>query len=221
MSLDDRTSQEQLTPEERRGMLRAFADRMLLKVTALDDPADMPGVERGVRVAAMIERVYSRCDRAETHAPDPRRLEAERARNTQDAIKSRVHLADTLKWGEERRQHLGPWWDAAETKTEAQTHAQATAPGLPEPVAQATNLPLSPPRGERTGGELLRKRCRPGEGLAAQDASPAHTGPMVTYTDYTDAILKARTELGLRDLDETELTAPPSSAATGHGPPSG
>ncbi len=69
------------------------------------------------------------------------------------------------------------------------------------------------------GGELLRKRCRPGEGPTAQDASTAHTGPVVTYTDYTDAILKARAELGLKDLDETELAAPPSSAATGRDPP--
>ena len=210
MALDDRTSQEQLTPEERRGMLRAFADRMLIKVTALDDPEDLPGVERAVRVAAMIERVYSRCDRSETHAPDPRKLEAERARNTQDAIKSRVHLADTLKWGEERRQHLGPWWDAAETKTEAQTRAQATAPGLTTvaqaPAVPATDLPLSPPRGERTGGELLRKRCRPGEGPAAQDASTTHTGPVVTYTDLTYAILQARADLGLKDIGEPRAT---------------
>eukprot|EP01042_Synura_sphagnicola_P015050 gene15050-19030_t len=65
MVLNERTAQAQLTPEERRGLLRAFADRMLRKITAMDDPADMPGVERAVRVAAVIERVYSRCDRAE------------------------------------------------------------------------------------------------------------------------------------------------------------
>ncbi len=65
MALDDRTAQEQLTPEERRELLRAFADRMLLKVTAMDDPEDMPGVEKAMRVAAVIERVYNRCDRAE------------------------------------------------------------------------------------------------------------------------------------------------------------
>ena len=65
MSLDDLTTQEKLTPEERRGLLRAFADRMLLKITAMDDPEDMPGVEKAVRVAAVIERLYSRCDRAE------------------------------------------------------------------------------------------------------------------------------------------------------------
>jgi len=64
MSLDDRTAQAQLTPEERRELLRAFADRMLLKVTAMDDPEDLPGVEKAVRTAAMIERIYSRCDRA-------------------------------------------------------------------------------------------------------------------------------------------------------------
>ncbi|MEI9902822.1 MAG: hypothetical protein WDN06_01700 [Asticcacaulis sp.] len=69
MTLDAHTPEEQLTPEERRGLLRAFADRMLLKAAAMDDPEDMPGVERAVRVMAVIERVYSRCDRAEAHAP--------------------------------------------------------------------------------------------------------------------------------------------------------
>ena len=38
MSLDDPTAQPQLTPEERRELLRAFADRMLRKLTAMDDP---------------------------------------------------------------------------------------------------------------------------------------------------------------------------------------
>ncbi|MEI9903600.1 MAG: hypothetical protein WDN06_06145 [Asticcacaulis sp.] len=62
MTLAADTSQEQLTPEARRGLLRAFADRMLIKATAMDDPEDMPGIERAVRVAAVIERLYSRCD---------------------------------------------------------------------------------------------------------------------------------------------------------------
>jgi hypothetical protein len=38
MSLDDRTAQAHLTPEARRELLRAFADRMLCKITAMDDP---------------------------------------------------------------------------------------------------------------------------------------------------------------------------------------
>ncbi len=79
MSLDDHTAQAHLTPEERRTLLRAFADRMLLKVIAMDDPEDMPGVEKAVRTAAMIERIYSRCDRAERQKPDARKVEAERA----------------------------------------------------------------------------------------------------------------------------------------------
>ena len=66
MALDDRTAQEQLTPEERRGLLRAFADRMLLKVTAMDDPEDMLGIDRAER-------------QIRDQAPDPRKLEAERA----------------------------------------------------------------------------------------------------------------------------------------------
>ena len=122
MSLDDHTAQATLTPEERRELLRAFADRMLLKVTAMDDPADLPGVEKAVRVAAVIERVYSRCDRAERQirdkTPDPNKLEAERAIHETAAIKARVSLANTLKWGEERRQGLGHWWEAAQKAIE-------------------------------------------------------------------------------------------------------
>ena len=109
MSLDDRATQEKLTPEERRGLLRAFADRMLLKVSAMDDPEDLPGVEKAMRVAAVIERVYSRCDRAERQKSEPRKLDAERAAHEEAAIKAQVSLASTLKWSEERRQGLGHW----------------------------------------------------------------------------------------------------------------
>ena len=135
MVLDDRTAQEQLSPEERRGLLRAFADRMLLKITAMDDPEDMSGVERAVRVAAVIERLYSRCDRAERHAPDPRKVEAERAAHESDAIKARVALANTLEWGEKRRRDLGPWWDVAQKA--AQAKPQAAAHDQPRPVTAA------------------------------------------------------------------------------------
>jgi hypothetical protein len=45
MALDDHTVQEQLTPEERRRLLRAFADRMLMKISKMVDPEDMPGVD--------------------------------------------------------------------------------------------------------------------------------------------------------------------------------
>ncbi|HEX7798957.1 MAG TPA: hypothetical protein VF402_01320, partial [Asticcacaulis sp.] len=97
MASDARTPQEPLTPEARRDLLRAFADRMLLKITAMDDPEDLPGVERAVRAAAVIERLYRSCDRAERHADDPRRLRAERAQYESEAIKAQVSLAGALK----------------------------------------------------------------------------------------------------------------------------
>lgn len=118
MALNDHTAQEKLTPETRRELLRAFADRMLLKVSAMDDPEDLPGVERAMRVAAVIERLYSRCDRAEHHIPDPRKAEAERAAHEAAAVKARVSLANTLKWGAERRRDLGHWWDDAQIASE-------------------------------------------------------------------------------------------------------
>ena len=136
MALDDQTAQQHLTPEERRGLLRAFADRMLLKVTAMDDPEDLPGVGRAVRVAAMIERVYSRCDRAECQKPDPRKAQAERAACEEAAIKARVSLANTLKWGEERRQGLGHWWAAAQKAIETPA-PQATTSGQTSNVQPA------------------------------------------------------------------------------------
>ena len=168
MALDDRTAQEQLSPEERRGLLRAFADRMLLKITAMDDPEDMPGVERAVRVAAVIERLYSRCDRAERHAPDPRKLEAERATHESEAIKARVALAHTLEWGEKRRRDLGPWWDAAQKA--AQAKPEAAAHDQPRPVTAAPET--------------------------APDTAPDTAD--VTYVDYTDRILAARADLKAR-----------------------
>jgi len=127
MTLDDQTAQKHLTPEERRGLLRAFADRMLLKVTAMNDPEDLPGVERAVRVAAVIERLYSRCDRAEHQKPDARKAEAERATHEEAAIKAQVSLASTLKWGDERRQTLGHWWEAAQKAIETPAPQSTTS----------------------------------------------------------------------------------------------
>ncbi len=146
MSLDDRTAQQQLTPEERRELLRAFADRMLLKVTLMDDPEDMPGVEKAVRTAAMIERIYSRCDRAERQTSQSRKVEAERATHEEEAIKAQVSLANTLKWGEERRRDLGQWWDAAEsvTKAPAEASARPQKPAAPDKPAASNKSPSSP-----------------------------------------------------------------------------
>ncbi|MEI9905970.1 MAG: hypothetical protein WDN06_20240 [Asticcacaulis sp.] len=184
MTLDAHTPQEQLTPETRRGLLRAFADRMLLKATAMDDPEDMPGIERAVRVAAVIERLYSRCDRAEGQPPDPRKLEADRARNTADAIQSRVSLAGTLQWGEKRRQDLGPWWDAAETASDTQTQALAhrarPAPGRGQacshsggPGTGSTYGPYSGCRPDATGTPDHRRK---------QDRSRRRHAPAPTRT---------------------------------------
>lgn len=56
---------EQLTPQERRSLLRAFADRALLTVSEMEAPKDMVEAERALRVGALIERIYTRCDTAE------------------------------------------------------------------------------------------------------------------------------------------------------------
>ena len=212
MSLDDRTAQEHLTPDARRQMLRAFADRMLIKITALDDPKDLPGIERAVRTAAAIERIYSRCDRAERQTPDPRKLEAERARNTSEAIKARVHLATDLEWGEKRRQSLGQWWDAADTSAPASTHVQVQAPASAQPAASAPAATQATP--ETTAAPVAEVQDTVNASVPAADPQrPAKAGPTVTYVDYTDAIRKARADLGLKDIDD-----PP--AATGTDPPS-
>lgn len=148
MSLDDRTAQEKLTPEERRALLRAFADRMLLKVTAMDDPEDMPGIEKAVRTAAVIERLYSRCDRAERQKPEPRKAEAERAAHEEAAIKAQVSLAGTLKWSNERRRDLGQWWEAAQNVTKTVTQEAQLA--TPAPQMAIAPEPLTPSAPEVT-----------------------------------------------------------------------
>jgi len=166
MPLNDLTAQPHLTPDERRDLLRAFADRMLLKVTAMDDPEDLPGVEKAVRVAAVIERIYSRCDRAERQTAQSRKAEAELATHEVAAIKAQVSLAGTLKWSEERRRDLGQWWEAAANATKA----AAKAPVVPQTTAtpdKIAEIPLnSPPSCQK-----------------------------VTYTDLTDDIEAARAEL--------------------------
>ncbi|CAL4867088.1 hypothetical protein MMA231_01338 [Asticcacaulis sp. MM231] len=185
MALDDRTAQEQLSPEERRGLLRAFADRMLLKITAMDDPEDMPGVERAVRVAAVIERLYSRCDRAERHAPDPRKIEAERATHEIEAIKARVSLANTLEWGEKRRRDLGQWWDAAQNATTT--------------IPQDHNRPVKPIQkvAETPAPQIAVVQEAPA-GILGDAAEAASVTSKVTYVDYTDGIEAARADLALQ-----------------------
>lgn len=186
MALDDHTVQEQLTPEERRRFLRAFADRMLMKISKMDDPEDMPGVEKAVRVAAVIERLYSRCDRSESHAPDPRKLEAERATNETEAIKARVSLAKTLEWGDMRRRDLGQWWDAAQTVIQDQIQT-GTPPLMPaeQPDADA-----------------------PEHSAPVSDKAAPPSAPKVEYVDYTEYIRKARAHLGLKNMPEAALAGP-------------
>ncbi len=198
MALDDRTAQAHLTPEARRALLRAFADRMLIKVTEMDDPEDMPGVERCVRVAAVIERIYSRCDRAESHAPDPRKLEAERAGHESEAIKARVALASTLQWGEQRRQGLGHWWDSAQSMTQEASKTSQTPIPAPMPVTISASQPAAP---------------------QTQSAPLAPQAPQVSYTDYTDGILKARADLGLPADPDRDISAAPCVEPTPRPPP--
>ncbi len=210
MPLDDRTAQEKLTPDERRALLRAFADRMLLKVTAMDDPSDLPGVEKAMRVAAVIERVYSRCDRAERQkhdkAPDPHKLEAERAVNAVAAIKARVSLANTLKWGEARRRDLGQWWDAAQdatpnaAKTDTHRLEQTSTPVPPQPLAQTTTTSASP--------------------AAFTNRVTSASDPKVTYVDLTDDIEAFRAELALQRREAAKLAQAPRPPFRGPPPES-
>ncbi len=185
MSLDDRKAQIHLTPDERREMLRAFADRMLLKISAMDDPKDMPSVEKAVRTAAAIERIYSRCDRAERqkrdNTPDRHKIEAERAVNAVAAIKARVSLANTMKWGEERRPDLGQWWEAAQ------------------------NLTQDPPRSAAKTAALRIEPAQPSQTAPTREAPAAFSNrvtspsdPKVTYVDLTDDIEAFRAELALQ-----------------------
>ena len=173
ISFDNRTAQPHLTPDKRRELLRAFADRMLLKVTAMDDPEDLPGVEKTVRTAAVIERIYSRCDRAERQTEPSRKVDAERAIHEVAAIKAQVSLAGTLRWSEERRRDLDQWWEAAQKVTQNATKAAAKAPVVPQTTAtpeKLAEIPLnSPPSWQK-----------------------------VTYIDMTDDIESASTELALQ-----------------------
>ncbi|MCA1936468.1 MAG: hypothetical protein LDL37_13540, partial [Asticcacaulis sp.] len=160
MALDTHSTEERLSPEVRRRRLRAFADRMLLRAEALDDPEDMQGVERAVRVAAVIERIYSRCDRAETQAPDPRKLEAERAQHYNEALKARVSLAGTLKWAQARRTELGPWWEAAKR--------EATSPR-----PQADAVPAPAPKGVKPEAAKVVDRPLPVPGVTPMAGAQA------------------------------------------------
>lgn len=191
MSSDAPTPQPCLTPEERRDYLRAFADRMLLKLTKMDDPEDLPDVERAVRVASVIERLYSRCDRAERGDNDPYKLRADRARHESEAIRAQVSLADTLKWGEKRRDDLGKWWDAAGEK--------AAAP-VSLPAARAVETPMTSESVKPVPVNAAPQKTPDAIHEISHEISPdvaPKAAPEVTYEDYTDAIAAWRVELGL------------------------
>jgi hypothetical protein len=140
MSSDARKDPPRLTPEQRREMLRAFADRMLVRITQMDDPEDLPGVERAVRTAAVIERLYSRCDRAEQQTPDPRQLQTERAKRESAAFKAKSALAWDLYHEPPLRKQLGPWWTAAETIMAALAVAPETTATPPVRPTKAARL---------------------------------------------------------------------------------
>ena len=223
MAHDMCKAQEQLTPDARRQMLRAFGDRMLLKLTAMDDPEDLPGVERAVRTAAAIERIYSRCDRAEKHAPDPRKLEAERANNAQEAIKARVNLADMLEWGEKRRQKQGQWWDAADTSAPVQPciqpKAKATEPAsfaIAQDIAQAATPEAAPVSVPSPAQAAAMPYTASVSACPSDDFTATLTLPPVEYVDYTADIRAFCVKHGLpyddEDYDELETGGcdPPS-----------
>ncbi|UDF02772.1 hypothetical protein [Asticcacaulis sp. AND118] len=175
--------------------MRAFADRMLLRAEAMDDPEDMVGVERAVRVAAVIERIYSRCDRAEGQAPDPRRLEAERAVNQSEAIKARAQLASTLEWGDKRRQALGPWWDAAQPEVAVQPFVQ----NPPQTVGKASVKAASPV----TGRKPVEVKSAVGAGFAAKAAGLPGLTPAKVNADEV-----LRTLAGLQETASVALVVP-------------
>jgi len=100
-------------------------------------------------------------------------VEADRATHEEAAIKARVSLANTLKWGDERRRDLGAWWYAAQNVTN-----HVTAPGKPPARPQEADVSDH----QTAEGSLNR--------------SPS--SQRVTYVDLTDDIEAARTELALQ-----------------------
>jgi len=81
-------SREQLTPEERRARLRAFADRMLLALDDFDPPETGEEIDAGIRRALMIERLYARVDASE--AVSRKRAIA--------SIQDQVTLKNRIEW---------------------------------------------------------------------------------------------------------------------------
>ena len=85
-----------LTPEQRREHLRAYADRMLLALSAMDAPETPDAVTKGIRTALMIERLYARCDASQAQAH----------KHAIAAIEDQVKLKNKLEWS-------GDWLDKA------------------------------------------------------------------------------------------------------------
>ncbi|MFT3998287.1 MAG: hypothetical protein QM667_12850 [Asticcacaulis sp.] len=83
-------TQPEHTPQARRAHLRAVADRMLSLLVRQDDPEDGDGIEKTVRRALLIERLYARCDTAE----------AGELRRMMQAIDDRVEMDSKTRWGE-------------------------------------------------------------------------------------------------------------------------
>lgn len=87
-------AQELLTPEDRRARLCAFADRMLICAENMAPPEDMLELERAVRVATLIERIYARVHLTEVRAPA---LAGEHLMNRLKLQEDKHYVRTTLK----------------------------------------------------------------------------------------------------------------------------
>ncbi|WP_298330934.1 hypothetical protein [Asticcacaulis sp.] len=131
-----------LSAEDRRERLRAFADRMLIGLDKLDDPETGEDIEKGIRRALMIERLYARVDAAEGRGW---RYAVETAPR-RDAPKPMVSLSPVAAQM------------AAQTtaQTAAQTTAQTTALTQAEIAARALALKPQPGMSREQIEEMLQ-----------------------------------------------------------------
>ncbi len=148
MALDANTSQQPLTPETRRGL----PARLCRPHAAQSHGHGRSRGHAGHRARRPASPPSSSASTAAATAPRPTPPIRAKLKPTAPATRptpsSRVSPWPAPCDGCEKcRKDLGRWWDAAETASDTQTQALATAPGLPQVAAKPVPTPGGPGSG--------------------------------------------------------------------------
>lgn len=169
-----------LTPEQRRAHLRAYADRMLRALTAMDAPETPDEVTKGIRTALMIERLYARCDASEAqgHRHPIAAVDNQKLQNTPDES---GHWLDRDPVGELKAQIERM---RAATRAPTQPPAVSGLETAPVPLVEAKREPQMPKPPKPPSRPLTPQETALRERVLNTVAIPRPQDALLAYHDF-------------------------------------